>query len=183
MLDEVVERCVNHVGVNLNSASAALLNYVSGLSKSVAREIVRYRETIGQFTSREQLMEVSGLGPFRFEQAAGFLRIPESENPFDNTAIHPESYDAAAKLCETLGIDLKQRNGMAEKLRQLNLKEYAEKIGTGLPTLELIVDNLLKPGRDPREDMPKPVLRQDVLTLEDLSEGTTPKATGRNGAR
>ena len=179
-LDEVVESCVNHVGVNLNSASAALLNYVSGLSKSVAREIVRYRETIGQFTSREQLMEVSGLGPFRFEQAAGFLRIPESENPFDNTAIHPESYDAAAKLCETLGIDLKQRNGMAEKLRQLNLKEYAEKIGTGLPTLELIVDNLLKPGRDPREDMPKPVLRQDVLKMEDLSEGMTLKGTVRN---
>ncbi|MEX2574526.1 MAG: Tex family protein [Balneolaceae bacterium] len=183
-LDEVVESCVNHVGVNLNSASAALLNYVSGLGKTTAEDIIRYRSTKGRFYSRKQLLEVDGVGPFRFEQAAGFLRIPDSSNPFDNTAIHPESYETASQLCEILGIDpsgLSGRNGeLPEKLQDVDVKKLAGKMGTGQPTLELIIENLLKPGRDPREDMPEPVLRQDVLNMEDLSEGITLKGTVRN---
>ncbi|MEX0772304.1 MAG: Tex family protein [Balneolales bacterium] len=183
-LDDVVESCVNHVGVNLKSASAALLNYVSGLSKTTAQYIVKHRDTIGGFTSREQLLEVAGVGPFRYEQAAGFLRIPDAANPLDNTAIHPESYEAAEKLCNHVGIDLADLSGkngaVAQKLRGVKVKDLAGKIGIGEPTLELIIENLLKPGRDPREDSPKPILRQDVLKLEDLSEGTKLKGTVRN---
>ncbi len=183
-LDDVVESCVNHVGVNLNSASSALLNYVSGLGKTTAKEIVRHREEKGSFTRREELLEVEGVGPFRYEQAAGFLRIPDSPNPFDNTAIHPESYDTAEKLCNLLGIDPRKLTGKnrepAAKLEQVNVKEMAESIGVGEPTLKLIIENLLKPGRDPREEMPKPILRQDVLSLEDLSVGMQLKGTVRN---
>ncbi|MEX2396482.1 MAG: helix-hairpin-helix domain-containing protein, partial [Balneolales bacterium] len=183
-LDDVVESCVNHVGVNLKSASAALLNYVSGLSKTTAQYIVKHRDTIGGFTNREQLLDVAGVGPFRYEQAAGFLRIPDAANPLDNTAIHPESYGAAEKLCNHLGIKLNEltgRNGdVTSKLRGVKVKDLAQTIGIGEPTLELIIENLLKPGRDPREDMPKPILRQDVLKLEDLSEGTRLKGTVRN---
>lgn len=183
-LDDVVESCVNHVGVNLNSASAALLNYVSGLGKTTAKEIIRYRDKIGRFKGREQLLDVEGVGPFRYEQAAGFLRISESENPFDNTAIHPESYEAAEKFCNLLGIDPHKLTGnentLARKLKNLNIKEMASKVGVGEPTMKLIIENLLKPGRDPREEMPKPVLRQDVLNFEDLSEGIRLKGTVRN---
>jgi protein Tex len=184
MLDDIVESCVNHVGVNLNSASAALLNYVSGFGKTTANEVVRHREKIGRFKSREELLEVEGVGPFRYEQAAGFLRIPDSANPFDNTAIHPESYEVAEKLCNLLGIDpaelfLKQKE-YSEKLEKIDVKVMAETIGTGIPTLKLIIENLLKPGRDPRDEMPKPILRKDVLKMEDLSVGMRLKGTVRN---
>ncbi len=183
-LDDVVESCVNHVGVNLNSASAALLNYVSGLGKTTAREIVKYRDKQGRFNQRQELLDVDGVGPFRFEQAAGFLRIPESLNPFDNTAIHPESYQVAGKLCNLLGIDpqnlSKEAEQIGQKLKSINIKQLAEEVGAGEPTLELIIENLMKPGRDPRDEMPKPVLRQDVLTMDDLSKGIQLKGTVRN---
>ncbi len=183
-LGDVVESCVNHVGVNINTASAPLLSYVSGLSKVVAGHIVNYRSDLGGFSSREQLQDVPGVGPFRFQQAAGFLRIPESKNPLDNTAIHPESYDAALKLCSELGIDIhslgSRKEEITQKLKTLNIKTMAAKLGIGEPTLELIVENLLKPGRDPREDLPKPVLRQDVLKMEELNTGMKLTGTVRN---
>jgi uncharacterized protein len=183
-LGDVVESCVNHVGVNLNTASAALLTYVSGFSKTIAKNVVEQRNKLGKFTSRDQLQDVPGVGPFRFQQAAGFLRIPESKNPLDNTAIHPESYDAAKKLCDSLGIDLNklpdEKDTLPLKLRNLNVSKTAESIQVGVPTLELIIENLLKPGRDPREDMPKPILRQDILSIENLHEGTKLKGTVRN---
>ncbi|MEX2585558.1 MAG: helix-hairpin-helix domain-containing protein, partial [Balneolaceae bacterium] len=183
-LDDVVESCVNHVGVNLNSASASLLNYVSGLGRLISKEIVRYREQIGQFSSREQLLEVAGLGPFRYQQAAGFLRIPESANPLDNTAIHPESYAAVEKLCSEIGVTLDEIAGqpslVRDKLAGRSHTELAAAIGVGEPTLNLIVENLQKPGRDPREEMPAPMLRQDILKLEDLTPGVTLQGTVRN---
>ncbi len=183
-LDDVVESCVNHVGVNLNSASAALLNYVSGFGKTTAHEVVRHREKIGKFKSRNELLDVEGVGPFRYEQAAGFLRIPESSNPFDNTAIHPESYGIAEKLCNLLGIDpeklFEKQKEYSEKLDKVEVKEMSETMGVGEPTLQLIIENLLKPGRDPRDEMPKPILRQDVLNMEDLSAGMRLKGTVRN---
>ncbi|MGM0506398.1 MAG: Tex family protein [Bacteroidota bacterium] len=183
-LDEVVESCVNHVGVHLNSASAALLNYVSGLGRLISKEIVRHRESIGRFTSREQLLEVAGLGPFRFEQAAGFLRIPESENPLDNTAIHPESYHATEALCRELNLSVEQVAGDSDVLRRalegVKPDSLAGRIGVGRPTLELIIENLLKPGRDPREEMDPPALREDILTMEDLAPGQKLKGTVRN---
>lgn len=183
-LDDVVESCVNQVGVNLNTASASLLTYVSGLSKTISENIVKRREQKGPFRSRQELLDVSGVGEFKYQQAAGFLRIPEAENPFDNTAIHPESYDAAKKLCEKFGIDVRHLNSLQDKLseqiRNLNKRKVAEEIGVGLPTLELILENLLKPGRDPRESLPKPILRQDILKLEDLKPGDQLEGTVRN---
>lgn len=183
-LDDVVESCVNHVGVNLNSASASLLNYVSGLGRLISREIVRYREQIGRFSSRDQLLEVAGLGPFRFQQAAGFLRIPESANPLDNTAIHPESYSAVEKLCNEIGVELDEiadnPSLVQDKLAGRNHADLAEAIGVGEPTLRLILENLQKPGRDPREEMSAPMLRQDILKLEDLTPGVTLQGTVRN---
>lgn len=183
-LDDVVESCVNHVGVNLNTASAALLARVSGLSRSIAKKIIEYRNRIGGFRSRNQLLEVPGVGAFRFQQAAGFLRIPESHDALDNTAIHPESYEATHRLCRKLGIDLDrlpdEKNTLHEKLRNLKTARLAMEVEVGEPTLELIVENLLKPGRDPREDSPKPMLRQDVLKIEDLHEGMKLTGTVRN---
>lgn len=183
-LDDVVESCVNTVGVNLNTASSALLNHISGLTSSVAGKIVKKREEDGPFANRAQLMDVPGMGPFRYEQAAGFLRIPESTNPLDNTAIHPESYEATKKLCELLGIDIQNlseaTDQIQQKLKKLNLTETAEKIGIGVPTLELIMENLLKPGRDPRESLPQPILRQDILKIEDLAPGMEMEGTVRN---
>lgn len=183
-LDDVVESCVNTVGVNLNTASASLLNYVSGISKTISENIVKHRETKGPFRSRKELLEVAGVGEFRFQQAAGFLRLPESENPLDNTAIHPESYDAAKKLCQKFEIDLNHLNEMQQlmplKFQNLNVRKVAEELQIGEPTLELIVENLMKPGRDPRESLPKPILRQDILKLEDLSTGDTLEGTVRN---
>ena len=183
-LGDVVESCVNHVGVNLNTASSALLTYVSGMSKTIAKKVVEHRSKIGRFESRDQLQDVPGVGPFRFQQAAGFLRIPESDNPLDNTAIHPESYAATKKLCDKLGIDLTrlpdEKDLLPLKLRNLKISELAREIEIGEPTLALIIENLLKPGRDPREDLPKPLLRQDVLKIEDLHEGTRLQGTVRN---
>lgn len=183
-LDDVVESCVNEVGVNLNTASAPLLSHISGLSKKVAENIVKFREEKGEFTSREQIREIVGVGDFRFQQAAGFMRIPEAKNPLDNTAIHPESYEAAEKLCNLFGIDIEklpsQKKEIESKLGNINTKQVAEQIGIGEPTLELIIENLMKPGRDPRESLQKPLLRTDVMSMDDLKEGQKLEGTVRN---
>ena len=183
-LDDVVESCVNEVGVNLNTASAPLLTHISGLGKRVAEAIVKQRESSGIFTSRNEIKGIEGVGEFRFQQAAGFMRIPESKNPLDNTAIHPESYEAAEKLCNLFGIDLEnlssQKDKIASKLGNLNTKQVAEQLGIGEPTLELIIENLQKPGRDPRESLQKPILRTDVVKMEDLKEGQKLQGTVRN---
>ena len=183
-LDDVVESCVNEVGVNLNTASAPLLSHISGLSKRVATNIVKHREEKGIFMDREQIRGIDGVGDFRFQQAAGFMRIPESKNPLDNTAIHPESYEAAEKLCNLFGINVenisKEKDKIASKFKNVNLKETAEQIGVGVPTLELIIENLQKPGRDPRENLQKPLLRTDVMKMEDLKVGQTLEGTIRN---
>jgi len=183
-LDDVVESCVNEVGVNLNTASAPLLSHISGLSKRVASNIVKHREEKGIFIERKQIREIEGVGDFRFQQAAGFMRIPESKNPLDNTAIHPESYEAAEKLCNLFGINLenlsKEKDKISGKFKNVNPQEIAEQIGVGVPTLELIIENLQKPGRDPRESLPKPLLRTDVMKMEDLKEGQKLEGTVRN---
>lgn len=183
-LDDVVESCVNDVGVNLNTASSELLTHISGLSKSVAQRIVQHRMEKGRFKNREQIKKISGVGDFRFQQAAGFLRIPEGEHPLDNTAIHPESYEATEKLCNLFGIDVENLSNQQEKiesvLNDIDKEEIADNIGVGVPTLELIIENLQKPGRDPRESLPKPLLRQDILKMEDLSPGMKLEGTVRN---
>lgn len=183
-LDDVVESCVNQVGVNLNTASAPLLSHISGLSKRTAENIVKRREEQGVFTSREQIREVEGIGDFRYQQAAGFMRILEASNPFDNTAIHPESYEAAEKLCNLFAIDVENLNSQKKeieaKLSSISTKQVAEQLGVGVPTLELIIENLVKPGRDPREDLQKPLLRTDVMSMEDLKVGQQLEGTVRN---
>lgn len=183
-LDDVVESCVNEVGVNLNTASSSLLTHISGLSRAVAKNIVKHRENAGRFTNREEIKSISGVGDFRFQQAAGFMRIPDGDHPLDNTAIHPESYEAAEKLCKFYKIDIDNLVGQQEKivgvLDSINKPEVAERLGIGVPTLELIIENLQKPGRDPRESLPKPLLRQDVMKMEDLSTGMKLEGTVRN---
>lgn len=183
-LDDVVESCVNEVGVNLNTASAPLLSHISGLSKKVAENIVKYREDKGAFINRDQIKEIEGVGDFRFQQAAGFMRIPEAKNPLDNTAIHPESYEATEKLCNLFGIDIEslssQKSVIESKLGNINTSQIAEQIGIGEPTLQLIIENLMKPGRDPREELQKPLLRTDVMNMEDLKEGQKLEGTVRN---
>jgi uncharacterized protein len=182
-LDAVVESVVNHVGVDVNTASAALLGYVSGLNKQVAKNIVAYRETIGPFRSRAELKKVKRLGPKAYEQAAGFLRIPDGRNRLDNTVIHPESYSVTRELLDLAGLNLRMADlpqRMERFRRENDLAEIAEMLGVGLPTLEDIVDALILPGRDPRDDLPRPVLRQDVLSMEDLREGMVLKGTVRN---
>lgn len=183
-LDDVVESCVNQVGVNLNTASAPLLSHISGLSKRVAKNIVEQRETEGKFSTRDQIKDIRGVGDFRFQQAAGFMRIPESTNPLDNTAIHPESYEATEKLCNLFSINLEKLNEqtdtISEKLKNIDKEQVAEQVGVGIPTLELIIENLQKPGRDPRESLSKPVLRDDIMKMEDLSEGQVVEGTVRN---
>lgn len=183
-LDDVVGSCVNTVGVNLNTASASLLSYVSGLSKSIAEHIVTFRNQNGPFKRRETLLKVSGVGEFKYQQAAGFLRIPDGDNPLDNTAIHPESYEAAKALCSQFDIDIKELNriqaSLTGKLQTINKSKTAEQLGIGVPTLELIIENLLKPGRDPRESLPKPLLRKDITRLEDLTIGHVMEGTVRN---
>lgn len=166
-LNNVVEDAVNSVGINLNTASASLLAYVSGINKTVSKNIIDYKLENGGFKTRDELKKVKGLGPKAYEQAAGFLRIPESENPLDNTAVHPESYKIAKKL---LGKDLDS----------LNIEEMATELNVGVPTLQDIVNELKKPGRDPREDMPKPILRSDVLSIDDLEVGMILTGTVRN---
>ncbi len=182
-LTGVVEDSVNKVGVDLNTASASLLEYISGISKAVAKNIVDYRETNGRFTNRKQLLKVAKLGPKAFEQCAGFMRISGGDNPLDATSVHPESYDAAAKLLEILGYNINSISsgeliGLSKKIS--NLHEMAEKVGIGEITLEDIVKELEKPGRDPREEMPKPILRKDVLDMKDLKPGMILKGTVRN---
>jgi uncharacterized protein len=183
-LDDVVESCVNQVGVNLNTASAPLLSHISGLSSRVATNIVKRREKDGKFLQRDQIKNIDGVGDFRFQQAAGFMRIPESSNPLDNTAIHPESYEAAEKLCNLFNINLenlnKQRDLIENKFKDIDKQKVAQEIGVGVPTLELIIENLQKPGRDPRESLSKPMLRQDIMKMEDLSEGQVLEGTVRN---
>jgi uncharacterized protein len=182
-LDAVVESAVNHVGVDLNTASPALLQYVSGINKRVAKAIVRHRDERGPFQSRPELKKVKGIGDKSFEQSAGFLKIPAGENPLDNTFIHPESYPAVERLFALMGVrgdepDLAQR---VKTFRAENdLAELAEVLEVGLPTLTDILDNLIKPGRDPRDELPKPILRSDVLEMEDLREGMILKGIVRN---
>ncbi|MDZ7680708.1 MAG: helix-hairpin-helix domain-containing protein [Fodinibius sp.] len=183
-LDDVVESCVNQVGINLNTASAPLLSHISGLSSRVAKNIVKRRETEGTFTDREQIKDISGVGEFRFQQAAGFMRIPESDNPLDNTAIHPESYEATEKLCNLFDIDMTnlqhQNDAIAKKFENIDKERVADQIDVGIPTLELIIENLQKPGRDPRESLSKPVLREDIMEMKDLGEGQVVEGTVRN---
>ncbi len=182
-LGGVVEDCVNKVGVDLNTASASLLEYISGISKVVAKNIVAYREENGRFTSRSGLLKVAKLGPKAYEQCAGFLRIGDGKNPLDATGVHPESYDATKKLLEKLGYtldDVKNRSveGISKKIADYD--KLAEELGVGVITLLDITKELEKPARDPREDMPKPILRSDVLDMEDLTPGMVLKGTVRN---
>ena len=184
-LSGVVEDCVNAVGVDLNTASAPLLLRVSGLNNTTAKNIVKYREENGAFTTRRQLLKVPKLGPKAFEQCAGFLRVPESKNVMDNTAVHPESYAAAEKLLSLCGCDLSSvRAGALSDLRD-RVSAYgesaaAEACGVGLPTLRDVVEELMKPGRDPRDELPKPILRTDVLEMKDLKPGMELTGTVRN---
>lgn len=183
-LDDVVISCVNYVGVDVNTASSSLLNYVSGLTKNTATKIVEYRNKHGKFATRDQIKNVKGIGEKVFEQAIGFLKIPNGENPLDNTFIHPESYSAVEKLLSMTSIDAKEiyKKGNLIDLfvEQKSLTEIAKEVEVGVPTLEDILENLKKPGRDPRENMPKPILRSDVLKIEDLEEGMKLKGTIRN---
>lgn len=182
-LDTVVESAVNHVGVDVNTASAPLLSYVAGISRRVADAIVKHREQHGPFRQREALKKVKGLGDKTYQQAVGFLKIVEGAQPLDNTFIHPESYAVVERLFEYLGVrgDEKDLPAQIEKLRkQKTLNEVADLLEVGLPTLADILENLAKPGRDPRDDLPPPLLRQDVLSLEDLKEGMVLNGTVRN---
>ena len=181
-LSAVVEDCVNNVGVDLNTASASLLEYISGISKPIAKNIVAYREENGRFTSRKQLLKVAKLGPKAFEQCAGFMRISDGKNPLDATSVHPESYQAAEGLLKMVGLAPEDIRGGIVGLSLLakDRKGLASKLDVGELTLEDIVKELEKPGRDPREEMPKPVLRTDVLEMKDLTEGMILKGTVRN---
>ncbi len=181
-LDGVVEDCVNRVGVDLNTASAPLLERVSGINKTIAKNIVKYREENGRFTDRKQLSKVSKLGPKAFEQCAGFMRISGGDNPLDNTSVHPESYNAAEKVLEVAGVDKTLISGGVKGLKRMlkDVKKLSEELDIGELTLNDIIDELEKPGRDPRQDMPKPILRTDILSMEDLTEGMILKGTVRN---
>ena len=181
-LSNIVEDCVNNVGVDLNTASAPLLEYVSGISKTIAKNIVEYREENGQFQSRKDLLSVAKLGPKAFEQCAGFMRIREGKEPLDYTSVHPESYSSAKKLLKKYGFSTKDILGGNIRLTDeiKDVKEVAEEIGTDPITLRDMIKELEKPGRDPREEMPKPVLKSDVLDFDDLKEGMELKGTVRN---
>ena len=174
-LSGVVESCVNQVGVDLNTASPSLLSYVAGISATVAKNIVIYREENGAFTCREQLKKVPKLGPKAFEQCAGFLRIPESKNPLDRTGVHPESYGTAEKLLTLCGDE-----SLSAFVTKHSAEKIAEECGCGVPTLLDIVKDLEKPGRDPRDELPQPILRQDVLDISDLKSGMELAGTVRN---
>ena len=186
-LKGVVEDCVNSVGVDLNTASPALLSYVSGINAAVAKNIVDYRENFGRFTSRQELKKVKKLGEKTFEQCAGFLRIPEGQNILDNTSVHPESYDAAAKLLKLTGYSLDdvkngKLDGLEKEVRKRGIESVASAIGVGVPTLRDIINELQKPGRDPRDELPKPILMTDVLSIDDLKPGMVLTGTVRNVA-
>ncbi len=185
-LDGVVEDCVNHVGVDLNTASFSLLSHISGINQTIAKNIVAYRSENGAFTDRKQLKKVSKLGPKAFEQCAGFLRVPGAKNPLDNTAVHPESYDAAGKILSECGFSLSDLNGkalgeipvLAEKK---GIGAIAERAGVGVPTVTDIVKELAKPGRDPRDELPPPLMRSgDIIEMKDLKPGMELVGTVRN---
>ncbi len=185
-LGGVVEDCVNTVGVDVNTASVALLSYVAGINTGIAKNIVAYREENGGFTERKELLKVSKLGKKTYEQCAGFLRVPGGKEPLDNTAVHPESYAAARKLLELCGLsedDISSGSaaaGISTKVKELGIKKAAEQAGVGDMTLSDIVKELMKPGRDPRDELPKPMLRTDVVDINSLKEGMELKGTVRN---
>jgi len=182
-LDAVVEDCVNKVGVDLNTASAPLMEHISGINKTLAKNIVEYREANGRFTSRKELLKVPKLGPKAFLQCAGFMRINDGKNPLDSTSVHPESYDIATALIKETGHSLEElKSGSIKNIRKsiADVKKLAEKLGTGAITLTDIINELEKPARDPRDEMPKPILRGDVLEMKDLTEGMVLKGTVRN---
>ena len=185
-LTGVVEDSVNKVGVDVNTATPSLLSYVSGINNTIAKNIVKYRDENGKLKERKELLKVPKLGKVAFEQCAGFIRIPDGKNPLENTAVHPESYESTEKLLDLLGFkvsDLKSKdnlNSLREKLKSVNILETATKLEIGEMTLADIISELSKPGRDPREDMPKPVLRSDVLKFEDLTDGMILTGTVRN---
>lgn len=182
-LGGVVESCVNSVGVDLNTASPSLLSYVSGINNSIAKNILAYREENGKFKNRKELLKVSKLGPKAFEQCAGFLRITDGDNALDNTGVHPESYKAAEALIEKCGFSAEdiKKGGIKEIGKSVgNLEKLAKELKIGVPTLQDIIKELEKPGRDPRDEMPKPILKSDVLSIEDLKEGMLLKGTVRN---
>ena len=179
-LNAVVEDCVNAVGVDLNTASPSLLTRVAGLNGTIAKNIVAFREENGVFTTRRQLLKVAKLGPKTFEQCAGFLRVPESKNVLDNTGVHPESYDAAKGLLELLGATPKDARDLPARLNAYGAEKAAEALGVGVPTLRDIAKELSKPGRDPRDELPAPILRTDVLDIKDLKPGMVLTGTVRN---
>ena len=182
-LSGVVEDCVNRVGVDLNTASAPLLAYISGISAAIAKNIVAYREENGKFANRRQLLKVAKLGPKAFEQCAGFMRIQDADNPLDGTSVHPETYEAAEKLLAKQGFAVEDISGGKLSGLSLTIKDYkklAAELGIGEITLRDIVKELEKPARDPRDEMPKPILRTDVLEMKDLTEGMILKGTVRN---
>jgi uncharacterized protein len=180
----VVESCVNQVGVDLNTASKSLLTHISGLNKRNAEKLVSYRDTVGPFKNRQELKMVEGIGQTAFEQAAGFLRITDGNNPLDVTSIHPESYKVAEKLLEKYSVsDIRQGGRELKKAlldKKVSLENLADEIGCGYPTLLDILDDLEKPDRDPRDEMPKPIFRSDIMKMEDLKEGIILKGTVRN---
>ena len=166
-LSDVIEDCVNKVGVDVNTASFSLLSYISGMTKTMAKNLVSYRDENGAFKNRDEIKKVKGIGPKAYTQSAGFLRIRNGENPLDNTAVHPESYEIAEKL-------------YGQDLDKLNVSKLSKELGVGELTLKDIIEELKRPGRDIREDMPKPILRSDVLSIEDLEVGMELKGTVRN---
>ena len=185
-LTGVVESAVNKVGVDVNTATPSLLSYVSGLNKTISKNIVKYRDENGKLENRKELLKVPKLGKVAYEQCAGFLRILDGNNPIDSTAVHPESYEAVEKLLTNLGykkqdlLDKEKISTIRAKLNELNTAKVASEFGIGEPTLKDIIEELSKPGRDPRDEMPKPILRQDVLKFEDLKEGMILTGTVRN---
>jgi len=182
-LDVVIESAVNAVGADLNTASPALLRHISGIGPKMAEAIVAHRDARGTFASRKVLLDVKGLGAKTFEQAAGFLRLPGSDVPLDNTPIHPESYAVARGVLDLIGCTLNESRlarEVAHLRREMDLDELAETLDTGRHTLEDILEALARPGRDPRDDLEGPVLRSDVLTIEDLRQGMLLKGTVRN---
>ncbi|WP_054743469.1 Tex family protein [Cellulosilyticum ruminicola] len=180
-LSGVVEGAVNEVGVDINTASASLLQYVAGIKKTVSQNIIAYREEVGSFTNRNMIKKVKGLGPKVFEQCAGFLRIVNGDNFLDNTGVHPESYHIAKALLKEVGYDTVEAGHMQDLRSKItDIEALASKLGTGVPTLEDIIKELEKPGRDPREDMPQPILHSEVLEIKDLKEGMKLKGTVRN---
>lgn len=185
-LDAVIESAVNHVGVELNTASAALLKHIAGINATIAKNIIKYREENGVFSSRKELLKVSRLGPAAFTQCAGFLRISGAKSPLDNTPVHPESYSLAEKILAELGFSLKdltdknQLEILRAKVKLVQVENLAQKLDAGVPTVKDILDALVKPGRDPREDLPAPLTRQNIIKLEDIKVGTIMRGTVRN---